>query len=83
MDITIPKCELKHLFRLEATLDTKFDVGRGPYGLRRCVNIKGGSFEGERMKGVCLYNSFARDIKVTIRPGGADHMIVGPDQVCF
>jgi hypothetical protein len=50
----IPNIELKHLYRLEAALDTKMDMGNGPYGYRRCVTIKDGTFEGERMRGTVL-----------------------------
>jgi hypothetical protein len=54
MTVGIPNIELKHLYRLEATLDTKMDIGTGPYCFRRCVTIAGGTFEGDRLKGVVL-----------------------------
>lgn len=55
MTVGIPDIELKHLYRLEAILDNKIEIGTGPYGFRRCVTIAGGTFEGERVKGVVLY----------------------------
>jgi len=79
MTVGIPEVELKHLYRLEASLDTKMEIGNGPYGFRRCVTIAGGKFEGDRFKGEVLYSSRNEDL--TTRPGGADHMIVGTDQV--
>jgi len=50
----IPKVELRHLYRLEAELGDVMEIGPGPYGHRRCVTIAGGTFEGDRMKGICL-----------------------------
>ena len=58
MTAGIPNIELRHLYRLEAKLDAKMDIGTGPYGFRRCVTIKEGTFEGERMKGICLYSTY-------------------------
>jgi len=55
MTVGVPNVELKHLYRLEAALDPKMEIGTGPYGFRRCVTIAGGTFEGDRIKGVCLY----------------------------
>jgi len=57
MTLGIPNIELKHLYRLDAKLDAKMEIGKGPYGFRRCVTIKEGTFEGERMKGICLYST--------------------------
>jgi hypothetical protein len=54
MTVGIPDIELKHLYRLEASLDTSIEIGNGPYGHRRCVAIAGGKFEGDRMKGTVL-----------------------------
>jgi len=58
MTVGIPDIELRHLYRLEASLDTKMEIGNGPYGFRRCVTIAGGTFVGERMKGVVLYMQY-------------------------
>jgi hypothetical protein len=55
MTVGIPDIELKHLYRLEAILGSKMEIGTGPYGFRRCVTIAGGTFQGERVKGVVLY----------------------------
>jgi hypothetical protein len=54
MTAGIPEIELKHLYRLEASLEPKMDIGTGPYGFRRCIPIAGGTFEGERLKGVIM-----------------------------
>ena len=54
MTVGIPDIELRHLYRLEATLDSKMEIGNGPYGFRRCVTIAGGTFEGDRLRGVVL-----------------------------
>jgi len=54
MTAGIPEIELRYLYRLDAELDTKMEIGTGPYGFRRCVTIAGGAFEGDRMKGVVL-----------------------------
>ena len=61
MTLGIPEIELKHLYRLDATLNTKMEIGNGPFGFRRCVTIGGGTFEGEKLKGVVLYISTQRN----------------------
>ena len=50
MTVGIPNIELKHLYRLEATLDAKMEVSTGPYGFRRCVPTAGRTFERDRME---------------------------------
>jgi hypothetical protein len=56
------------LFDLKADLDWAgaVDVGTTPHGTRRIVYVKGGTFEGPKVKGVVL-------------PGGGDWPIVRPD----
>jgi Protein of unknown function (DUF3237) len=54
MTTGIPEVELRRLYHLEAQLDEEMEIGAGPYGFRRCVTIAGGTFVGERMKGVVL-----------------------------
>lgn len=44
------------------------ELGHGPLGLRRLVNITGGEFEGPRLRGRVL-------------PGGADRQLFRPDGV--
>ena len=55
MTLGIPEIQLEHLYRLECSLESKMDIGTGPYGFRRCVGISGGTFEGDKLKVVVLY----------------------------
>ena len=56
------------LFDMIADIDREMgvDVGTTPHGTRRIVYVKGGTFEGPKIKGVVL-------------PGGGDWVIVRPD----
>lgn len=58
------------LLDISAELDWKgmVDVGATPQGVRRIVYVRGGTFEGPKLKGVVL-------------PGGGDWFIVRPDGV--
>ena len=62
--------EVKTEFLCELTADIDWegmiDVGATPHGTRQIVYVKGGTFEGPKMKGVVL-------------PGGGDWLIVRPD----
>jgi len=58
--------ELVHEFTFTARLDEAVPVGPGPYGVRRIRPVLGGEVRGERIHG-------------TVRPGGADWVLVGPD----
>lgn len=58
--------ELKHILDTYVFLEPVQDLGMVPGGHRRIINIKGGTFEGERLKGKVL-------------PGGADWQIILPD----
>jgi len=56
----------KPLFSADVLLDLPLDIGNTPHGLRRIVYVKGGSFEGENIKGEIL-------------AGGGDWLLVRPD----
>jgi hypothetical protein len=44
-----------HLFTLTLDVDPNMtDVGETPYGRRRIAAVKGGTFEGEELKGTVL-----------------------------
>jgi len=59
---------LRPLLTLRADLREPVDVGAGPAGGRRILDISGGSFEGPRLSGRVL-------------PSGADWLLVGNDGV--
>ena len=54
--------------RIEVTLEPILDLGRTPYGERRVIHIRGGRFEGPRLRG-------------RVVPGGADWQILRADGV--
>ena len=56
------------LFDMVGDLDREamVDVGATPHGIRRIIYVKGGTFEGPKIKGVVL-------------PGGGDWVITRPD----
>lgn len=56
------------LFEIRADLADALDFGQTPVGHRRVINIVGGEFAGERLRGRVL-------------PGGADWQIIRPDGV--
>ncbi|MGD9536156.1 MAG: DUF3237 domain-containing protein [Alphaproteobacteria bacterium] len=56
----------RHLFTITVLLEPAQLDGPTPYGHRRIVPIRGGTFEGERLRGVLL-------------PGGADWVLSRPD----
>ena len=58
--------ELKHLLDATVTLDEVVDVGQTLQGHRRIINITGGHFEGDRMRG-------------TIHASGADWQVIRED----
>lgn len=53
-------------FSYRAKLAAAVDVGQGPYGLRRVIEVTGGDFDGPRLRGEVL-------------SGGGDWLLVGPD----
>jgi hypothetical protein len=57
---------LEYEFSYKATLKEPLPIGSGPYGMRMFVEVTGGSFEGQRLRG-------------TILTGGGDWLLVGPD----
>ena len=60
--------ELAHAFDIEVTLAPPKEVGAIATGNRRVIDITGGTFEGERMRGKVL-------------AGGADYQLVRSDGV--
>ncbi len=58
--------ELTPLFDMRVTLAPIKDLGQTPNGHRRIIDITGGTFEGERLRGRVL-------------PGGADWQVIRPD----
>ena len=57
-----------HLFTLTAELGRIDNLGQTPMGGRRIVEVTGGSFEGEELRG-------------SILPGGGDWILLRPDGV--
>jgi Protein of unknown function (DUF3237) len=57
---------VEYEFSYRASLKPALPVGAGPYGTRLVVEVTGGSFEGERLKGKIL-------------TGGADWLLAGAD----
>jgi hypothetical protein len=62
----LPKPELEFLFELTAALEPPQELGKTIYGIRRIINIKGGTFSGPKIKG-------------TVLSGGADWQTVRED----
>ncbi len=54
------------LFEVSVDLEPPQDVGATPHGNRQIYNVKGGTFEGPKIKGEVL-------------PGGADWLLFRPD----
>jgi hypothetical protein len=63
METITPPPKLSHLFTLHCAVDPPMEIGKGPYGRRRCVPIVSGSVSGPHFKG-------------EVMPGGADFMYV-------
>lgn len=66
MVIDIPAPQLEFAFEVRVEVADPTVVGQVADGLRRIVDIKGGSFEGPELKG-------------TVLPGGADWQIIKED----
>lgn len=62
--------DLKPLLKAEITLAPPLEVGDTPAGRRRIIDITGGTFRGERLKGKVL-------------PGGADWQVIRADGVAY
>jgi hypothetical protein len=60
--------KLLPLTRIEVTLEAPLELGDGPLGRRRIINIAGGRFSGERLSGRVL-------------AGGADWQVIRADGV--
>ncbi len=56
----------RHLFDIDITIEPPQVLGATPFGDRRIVLLRGGTFEGERLKGVVL-------------PGGGDWIMARSD----
>ena len=63
---TPPEPKLDLIFEVRVTLDTPQVFGKTNYGVRRIINITGGTFSGPGIRG-------------TVLPGGADWQTVRPD----
>ncbi|KAL4860927.1 hypothetical protein BDV12DRAFT_180946 [Aspergillus spectabilis] len=63
MEPLSPAPTLIHLFTLRCAVDPPLEIGKGPYGRRRCVPITGGTVRGKYLNGEVV-------------PGGADFMLV-------
>ena len=50
----LPKPELEFLFEVTATLDPPQELGKTKYGIRRIINITGGTVVGPKIKGEVL-----------------------------
>jgi len=68
MERDMSELKTEFLFDITADLDREgtIDVGTTPHGTRRIVYVKGGTFEGPKIKGEVL-------------PGGGDWLVVRPD----
>ncbi|RDK43372.1 hypothetical protein M752DRAFT_335190 [Aspergillus phoenicis ATCC 13157] len=67
MEPLSPPPALTHLFTLRCAVDPPLEIGKGPYGRRRCVPIKSGTVRGKYLVGEVV-------------PGGADFMLVEENQ---
>ncbi len=63
-----PELRSALLFTITIELLGMQDIGKTPSGQRRIVQVKGGKFEGEELRG-------------TILPGGGDWIVTRPDNV--
>ena len=61
---------LRPLLRAEITLAAPLELGDTPQGRRRIIEITGGTFEGERLRGEVLH-------------GGADWQVIRHDGVAY
>jgi hypothetical protein len=59
----LPPPRLSPLFTLRCAVDPPMEIGKGPYGRRRCVPIVSGTVAGRHLNGEVV-------------PGGADFMYV-------
>ena len=60
--------KLEHIVTFRAEIAEGVDIGATPAGARQIFDVKGGSFDGPRMKGKVL-------------PSGADWVVIGGDGV--
>ncbi len=64
----MPPLKTRPLLRMDIAVHTPIELGNTSRGRRRVVNVSGGEFEGERIRGKIL-------------PGGGDLALVRPDGV--
>lgn len=69
-DFVPPTPQLEHLMRVTVHVDPPLIVGAVPLGERRVINITGGHFTGDKLRGDVL-------------PGGADWQLVRPDDAAI
>ena len=50
----MPELRSRPLFRIDITLHPYLDVGATPLGRRRIALVSGGTFEGDRLRGIVL-----------------------------
>jgi hypothetical protein len=65
---SLPEPQLEFLFGMSLEVEGPDQVGPTPWGRRRVVRVKGGSFDGPRLRG-------------TVLPGGSDWIVVRRDGV--
>jgi hypothetical protein len=61
-----PQPRLEHLYDMHVDLEAPQVIGQTPVGVRQVYIVKGGTFEGPKMKG-------------TVLPGGGDWATIRPD----
>jgi hypothetical protein len=71
MSAKLPTPQLRHVFRIDASLATPIDLGHAADGHRRIVPIAGGSFTGPQLSGTVLPGGSA-DWQIT-RDDGSSH----------
>jgi hypothetical protein len=53
-DTVLPAPTLTHIFSVRCRVDLPIEIGPGPFGNRRCVNIRSGTVTGKYVQGeVC------------------------------
>ena len=65
---SVPPLQTEFIYEAVVTIDAAVNVGPTPHGGRRYIPITGGTFQGQRIRGVIL-------------PGGADWQTDRPDGV--
>ena len=88
MSIPLPDPQLRHVYRLEATVGEPLDLGNTAFGHRRIVPLTGGTFTGPDLNGTLLPGASADwqtvlpdgtvigDIRYTLQTDGGDLLYV-------